>query len=60
VVAGTGRKFLAQKAAEKIGFKKIIDLGDIIGRNAANAATCVGLAYLMAYRRGVNQVDWQR
>ena len=60
VVAGIGRKFLAQKAAEKIGFKNIIDLGGIIGQSAANAATCAGLAYLMAYRRGVNQVAWQR
>jgi uncharacterized hydantoinase/oxoprolinase family protein len=48
VVAGLGRNFLARRAAEKVGFDKIMDLGELLGVNAAFTSPCVGIALLTA------------
>jgi len=50
VVSGLGRNFLAKKAAEKAGFKKIIDLGELLGVGAAYMSPSVGVALMVASR----------
>jgi hypothetical protein len=58
VVAGLGRNFLARRAAEKAGFDEIVDLGELLGVNAAFMSPCVGVALLTASRLEGKTVKW--
>jgi probable H4MPT-linked C1 transfer pathway protein len=60
VVAGSGRNFLAGKAAERIGINEIIDLGDLLGANAASASPSVGVALMVATRLEGTIVKWKQ
>jgi len=59
-VTGLGRNFLARKAAEKAGFDKIIDLGELLGVNAAFMSPAVGVALMLASRLEGKTVKWKR
>ncbi|WXG39896.1 MAG: hydantoinase/oxoprolinase family protein [Candidatus Freyarchaeum deiterrae] len=48
VVTGTGRNFLASKAATKAGFGDIIDLGQIIGGKGADMSPAYAIALMVA------------
>jgi len=58
VVAGLGRNFLARPAAEKAGFDEIVDLGELLGVNAAFMSPCVGVALLTASKLEGKTVKW--
>jgi len=58
VVTGFGRDFLARKAAQKAGFKEIIDLGKLLGINAAVVSTSVGVALMVASKLEGKVVRW--
>jgi probable H4MPT-linked C1 transfer pathway protein len=60
VVAGLGRSFLASKAAEKAGSSKVIDLGEVLGNNAALVSPSVGVALMVASRLEGTIVNWKR
>jgi hypothetical protein len=60
VVAGLGRDFLAKAAAERAGFKKIVNVGEILGVEAAFMLPCVGLALLTASELKGETVKWMR
>jgi hypothetical protein len=59
VVTGLGKDFLAKKAAEKLGFSRIIDLKDILGYNAALASPSVGVALRVATLTGWRPKIWK-
>jgi probable H4MPT-linked C1 transfer pathway protein len=48
VVTGTGRNFLAGKAAMEAGFRDIIDLGQIIGGKGAGMSPAYAMALMVA------------
>ena len=48
VVTGFGKNFLARKAAEKVGFTKIIDFDDLVLGNVSRVSTAVGVACMVA------------
>ncbi|MEM3585934.1 MAG: hydantoinase/oxoprolinase family protein [Candidatus Jordarchaeaceae archaeon] len=48
VVTGTGRNFLARKAAIDAGFTDIIDLGDIVGEKGADMSPAYAMALMIA------------
>ena len=48
VVTGTGRNFLARKAAAEAGFTDIIDLGEIIGWKGADVSPAYAMALMVA------------
>jgi hypothetical protein len=58
VVAGLGRNFLARRAAEKAGFDKIVDLGELLGVDAAFMSPCMGIALLTASKLEGKTVRW--
>ena len=58
VVAGLGRNFLAGKAAQKTGFQEIIDLGELLGVDAAVVSTSVGVALMVASKLEGKVVRW--
>jgi len=60
VVAGFGRNFLARKATEKAGLNKVIDLGELLGANAAFVSPCVGVALMVASRLEEKTVKWKQ
>jgi hypothetical protein len=60
VVAGLARDFLARRAAEKAGFKEILDLSQLLGVEAAFMAPCVGLALMTASKLEGETVKWTR
>ena len=60
VVTGLGRNFLARKAAEKVGLSKVIDLGELLGVNAAFMSPSVGVALMVASRLEGTIVKWKR
>ncbi|MEM3451052.1 MAG: hydantoinase/oxoprolinase family protein [Nitrososphaerales archaeon] len=47
VLTGIGRNFLGRKSAERLKFKKIIDLAQIIGKEAAVATTSLAVALMV-------------
>ena len=59
VVTGLGRKFLAEKAARKAGFRKIIDLGELLGAGAALVSPSVGVALRVASEMEGEIVRWR-
>jgi hypothetical protein len=58
VVTGLGRDFLARKAAQKAGFNEIIDLGELLGGDAAVVSTSVGVALMVASKLEGKVVRW--
>ena len=58
VVTGFGRNFLAKKAAEKAGFKQIIDMKECLGVEAAIGSPSVGVALLVASFLEGKNVKW--
>ncbi len=60
VVTGLGRNFLARMAAEKVGFKEIIDLGEMLGAEAAVVSPSVGVALMVANNLEGKPVKWKR
>jgi probable H4MPT-linked C1 transfer pathway protein len=59
VVTGLGRDFLARKAAEKAGFKKIIDLSKKIGVEASVVSPSVGVALIVACNLEGKSTRWK-
>ncbi|MGD8506799.1 MAG: hydantoinase/oxoprolinase family protein [Candidatus Bathyarchaeota archaeon] len=60
VVAGLGRDFLAKEAAEKVGFTKIFDLGELLDVNAAFMSPSVGVALMVASKMEGKIVKWKQ
>jgi probable H4MPT-linked C1 transfer pathway protein len=60
VVTGLGRRFLAFEAAKAAGFKKIVDLGELLGVEAALASPCVGVALMVATRLLGRELSWRQ
>ena len=58
VVTGMGREFLAKAAAQKVGFQEIVDLGDVMGADAALVSPSVGVALMAASRLEGMTVQW--
>jgi hypothetical protein len=58
VVTGVGRNFLAGKAAQKAGFKEVIDLGELLGVDAAVVSTSVGVALMVASKLEGKVIRW--
>ncbi|MFQ5710476.1 MAG: hydantoinase/oxoprolinase family protein [Candidatus Geothermarchaeales archaeon] len=50
VVTGVGKDFLARRAAGRAGFGRIVDLGKLMGRDAAIASPSFGVALMAASR----------
>ncbi len=59
VVTGLGRKFLAKRAAQKAGFKCIIDIGELLGNNVAIMSPSVGIALMVASKLEGEVVQWK-
>ncbi|MFQ6086492.1 MAG: hydantoinase/oxoprolinase family protein [Candidatus Bathyarchaeia archaeon] len=60
VVTGLGRKFLARKAAEKAGLIMVVDLGELLGVDAASVSPSVGVALMVASRLEGKTVRWKQ
>jgi (4-(4-[2-(gamma-L-glutamylamino)ethyl]phenoxymethyl)furan-2-yl)methanamine synthase len=60
VVTGLGRNFLAQKAAQKLGFTKITDMKDILNADLAVVSPSVGVALMVATKLEEKRVTWKR
>ena len=60
VVTGLGRNFLAKKAAEKAGFKQIIDIQELVGAEAAIVSPSVGVALMVASRLEGKTIKWKQ
>jgi hypothetical protein len=60
VVAGLARDFLARRAAEKAGFKEIVDLSLLLGAEAAFMSPCIGLALMTVSRLEGEIREWMR
>jgi len=58
VITGIGGKFLGRKAAERVGIKDIIDLGERLGANVAAITPCVGVA-LMTAEKIEGRIQWK-
>jgi probable H4MPT-linked C1 transfer pathway protein len=59
VVTGLGRDFLARRAAEKAGFKEIIDLSEKMGAEASVVSPSVGVALIVASNLEGKPVRWK-
>ena len=59
VVAGIGRKFLARKAAEHVGFEEINDLNELVGVDVAFASPSVGVAFMAANKLEGRTIEWK-
>jgi len=60
VVTGLGREFLAKAAAQRAGFKEIVDLGEVMGADAALVSPSVGVALITASRLEGRTVKWMQ
>ena len=60
VVTGIGRKFLARKAAEYVGFEEIIDMNELSGADVAVASPSVGIAFMVANKLEGKTVECKR
>jgi probable H4MPT-linked C1 transfer pathway protein len=60
VVTGLGRNFLAKEAAEKAGFKKIVDMSEMLGAEAAVVSPSVGVALMVASNLEGKPVIWKQ
>lgn len=60
VITGLGREFLAKRAAQKAGFNWIIDLGDLLGAQAAILSPSLGTALMVASKLEGRTVRWKQ
>ncbi|MFA5365427.1 MAG: hydantoinase/oxoprolinase family protein [Candidatus Bathyarchaeia archaeon] len=60
VVTGFGRNFLAKKAAQTVGFTKVVDLQQLLGSEACVVSPSVGVALLAASRLEGKNVEWMQ
>lgn len=60
VVTGLGKDFLARKAAEKVGFTRIIDFDGLVPGNVARVSTAVGVALMVASKLEGRAVQWKQ
>lgn len=60
VVTGLGRNFLARKAAEKVGFKQIVDMKELVGAEAAVVSPSFGVALMVATSLEGKTVKWKQ
>ena len=60
VVTGLGKDFLARKAAERAGVKKILDLSELLPAKAALASPAVGVALMVASRLEGRNLNWMQ
>jgi probable H4MPT-linked C1 transfer pathway protein len=60
IVTGIGRKFLASEAAKVVGFRNIIDLGELLGTDIALASPCVGVSFMTASKLLGRDVSWKQ
>ena len=60
VVTGLGRNFLARKAAEKAGFKEVVDMKECLGADAAVVSPSVGVALMVASSLEGKTVKWKQ
>jgi len=60
VVSGLGRKFLARKAAEEVGFNDVIDMSEVMGVEASVVSPSVGVALMVASRLEGKNVTWKQ
>jgi len=60
VVTGLGRNFLARRAAENAGLNRVIDLGELLGVNAAIVSPSVGIALMVASKMEGKNVKWKQ
>ncbi len=60
VVTGLGREFLAKAAARRASFKEIVNLGDIMGADAALVSPSVGVALMTASSLEGMTVQWMQ
>jgi probable H4MPT-linked C1 transfer pathway protein len=60
VVTGLGREFLAKTAAQRSGFKEIVDLGEVMGADAALVSPSVGVAFMTASKLEGRTVEWMQ
>ena len=58
VLTGIGRNFLGRKSAEKLRFESIIDLAQIVGKDASIATPSLAVALMIAYEKGVRETNW--
>jgi hypothetical protein len=58
VVTGLGRKFIAMKAAQQLGFDKIVDLEELVRNRIAKASTAVGVALMTVSKIEGNTIKW--
>jgi probable H4MPT-linked C1 transfer pathway protein len=47
VVTGMGKDFLAKKAAQKVGFKQVINIGELLSNDVAVMSPSVGVALIV-------------
>jgi len=60
VVTGLGRNFLARKAAQQVGFSKIIDMKDILDADSAVVSPSVGMALITASTLEGKTATWKQ
>jgi hypothetical protein len=60
VVTGLGRNFLAKKAAEKTGFRYVIDMSELVGAEAADVSPSVAVALMVASSLEGKTVKWKQ
>lgn len=60
VVTGLGRNFLARKAAEKTGLKRVIDLAELLGVDAAIVTPSFGVALMAASMLEGKIIQWKQ
>jgi hypothetical protein len=60
VVTGLGREFLARKASQRVGFNRIINLGDLLSASAAVVSPSVGVAVMVASKLQGRAVLWKQ
>lgn len=58
VATGLGRNFLVKKAAQRLGFNRVIDLSELIGAGAAIASPSVGVALMVATKLEGRRILW--
>ena len=60
VVTGLGRNFLARKAAEKAGLKRVIDLAELLGVDVAIVSPSFGVALMAASKLEGKIIQWKQ
>jgi probable H4MPT-linked C1 transfer pathway protein len=60
VVTGFGKIFLAQKAAQRIGIEKVVDLNDLVGSDVSIASPAVGVALMAANKIEGVSIKWKQ